>query len=76
MLATKNGAVDLKVEEEGRQEEQCNRGCAWLRMKEKNKVERQETEEKIKIQFQFQKQGHLHNTTLLEEALNYFPQVV
>jgi len=29
-----------------------------------------------KIQFQFQKQGHLHNTTLLEEALNYFPQVV
>jgi len=35
VLAAKNGAVDLKVEEEGRQEEQCNRGCAWLRMKGK-----------------------------------------
>jgi len=53
VLAAKNGAVDLKVEEEGRQEEQCNRGCAWLRMKEKNKVERQETEEKIKYNFSF-----------------------
>lgn len=53
MLAAKNGAVDLKVEEEGRQEEQCNRGCAWLRMKEKNKVERKEIEEKIKYNFSF-----------------------
>jgi len=53
VLAAKNGAVDLKVEEEGRQEEQCNRGCAWLRMKEKNKVERKEIEEKIKYNFSF-----------------------
>lgn len=53
MLADKNGAVDLKVEEEWRQEEHCNRGCAWLRMKEKNKVERQEIEEKIKYNFSF-----------------------
>jgi hypothetical protein len=53
VLAAKDGAVDLEVAEEGKQEEQCNRGCAWLRMNAKNKVERQETEEKIKYNFSF-----------------------
>jgi hypothetical protein len=40
-----DGSVDLQVEVEGGQDEQWNRGCAWLRMNAKSKVERQETGE-------------------------------
>jgi hypothetical protein len=46
--AVENGAVDPREDEEGGQDEEWNRGCAWLRMNAKCKVERQETEDKIK----------------------------
>lgn len=58
MLTVKNGAVDPKVEEEGGEDEERNRGCAWLRMNAKNKVERQEIEEKIKYNFSFRNRAN------------------